>query len=768
MTRLKSLALAERANRVMPGGVSSPVRALTAVQDEPLIIDSALGARVLDADGASAIDYIGSWGAAIVGHAHPHVLQAVGRALRDGLGFGATTRLEIALAEEISRRVSVAEQVRFTCSGTEAVMSAVRLARAATGRSKLVTFAGCYHGHSDSVLHAAGSGLSTLEVVRPQGVPDSIATETVILPYNDVEAVESCFSENGSSLAAVIVEPVAGNMGVVPGRRDFMAALRNLTREHGSLLVFDEVMTGFRLARGGAIELTGIEPDLVTLGKVIGGGLPVAAFAGREKLMRLVAPRGPVYHAGTLAGSPPGMAAGLATLELLDADAYVRLEHSAARLATGLREIFERAGVVVQVQRVGSMLTAFFSTAPVANHSDARAADHETFAAFFRAMRLCGVLLPPSGYESWFVSLAHDDAIVDQTLAAAASALKILPNATPRVTHEPSAHVAPSVHTRVFDSVIDMMPHEGNPSPLVRINRLNPRPAFSLYAKLEWTNPFGSLKDRAAWEMLRDLEERGLVGPHAPGRGLVEPTSGNTGISLAVLAGLRGYRLRAVVPNRVPLEKKLLLRIAGADLEVINDELCPMPGLGDGSINLARSHARSQPGRYVMPNQYANHANVFAHRRTTAPEIWRQTRGTISHLFVSLGTCGTVTGLAGWLRERNPGLRVIAVQPSEGHDVPGLRNVSQLDATELFDASLIDEILEVEFEQAYVRALDLAQQEGLLAGPSSGLVLEGARRIIERDQALSGVGVMIFPDNVFKYAATMARHLPDLERGTAL
>jgi S-sulfo-L-cysteine synthase (O-acetyl-L-serine-dependent) len=317
--------------------------------------------------------------------------------------------------------------------------------------------------------------------------------------------------------------------------------------------------------------------------------------------------------------------------------------------------------------------------------------------------------------------------------------------------------------TRVYENVFEMMPSVANPTPLVRIGRLEPAPEFPLYAKLEWANPLGSVKDRAAWYMLRDLEERGEL---PEGRGLVEPTSGNTGISLAALASARGYRTRAVVPNKVPLEKKLLLRIAGAELDVVSDELCPAPGLGEGSINLARTHARAQPQRYVMPNQYENEQNVRAHYETTGPEIWRQTEGRVTHVFVTLGTCGTVTGVARFLRERKHDVRIIAVQPTEGHDVPGLRNVSQLGVSKLFDPTLIDEILEIDFELAYTRALDLIRTEGLPAGPSSGLVFEGARRIVERDRR--GFGVMIFPDSVFKYTTNMAKHIPSLMDGTQL
>src|ERR1051325_1318071 len=315
--------------------------------------------------------------------------------------------------------------------------------------------------------------------------------------------------------------------------------------------------------------------------------------------------------------------------------------------------------------------------------------------------------------------------------------------------------------TRVYDSVFELLPNVENPTPIVRVQRLNPVPGFELFAKLEWMNPFGSVKDRAAWEMLRDLEERGEVGQ---GRGIVEPTSGNTGISLAAMASARGYHMRAVVPNKIPLEKKLLLKIAGAELDVLNDELCPAPGLGDGSINLAKTHAKAQQKRYVMPNQYENLKNVEAHERTTGPEIWRQTEGRVTHLFVSLGTCGTVTGTSKFLREKNPRVKVIAVQPTEGHDVPGLRNVAQLGASKLFDASLIDDILEVDFKLAYTRALELCQNEGLLAGPSSGLILEGSQEIILRDK--TGFGVMIFPDGIFKYTSNMMKHIPGLGAGT--
>jgi cysteine synthase len=314
--------------------------------------------------------------------------------------------------------------------------------------------------------------------------------------------------------------------------------------------------------------------------------------------------------------------------------------------------------------------------------------------------------------------------------------------------------------SRVYDSVLEMLPNEENPSPLVRINRMNPAPGVDLFAKLEWMNPFGSVKDRAAAALIESLEAQGKLNAT---RGLVEPTSGNTGISLAAIASMKGYKMRAIVPQKVPDEKKVLLKIAGAELDVINDQMCPSPGMGEGSIGIAKTYAKAQPDRYVMPNQYENRANAEAHIRTTGPEIWRQTEGKITHFFTSLGTCGTVTGCATYLKAKNPSIKVIAVQPSEGHDVPGLRNMSELHVSKLFDASLIDEILEIDFEKAYTTALALCRSEGLFAGPSSGLIFEGARTVLSRAPGLtSGCAVMIFCDNIFKYVSSMTKHIPEL------
>ena len=423
-------SLAERAVQVMPGGVSSPVRALKAVGDAPLFVDRGSGAHVFDQDGNRLVDYLGSWGAAIVGHAHPSVIEAVERTARDGLSFGATHRLEVALAEEVIARVPAIEQVRFVCSGTEAVMSALRLARAATGRTTIIKFAGGYHGHSDALLTTAGSGVATLGLGDSPGVPRSTTRDTWSLAYNDVGALQQLFAEHGDEIACVILEPICGNMGVVPATPEFLRAARELTRAYGALLIFDEVMTGFRVAYGGAQQRTGIDADIVTLGKVIGGGLPVAAYAARASLMQRIAPLGDVYQAGTLAGNPVGMAAGLATLRLLDADAYARLEQTSAELASGIERALADNAIESCVQRVGSMLTVFFDSRPVVNYDDAARANHRAFAQFFRSMRKAGVLLPPSGYESWFVSLAHGPAEIQHTIDATARALLSLEQET--------------------------------------------------------------------------------------------------------------------------------------------------------------------------------------------------------------------------------------------------------------------------------------------------------------------------------------------------
>lgn len=415
-TNADSRTLAMRAALSMPGGVSSPVRALRAVGDSPIFIASGSGSRLTDTDGNTLIDYIGSWGAAIAGHSHPTVVEAVERAARDGLSFGATTRLEVDLAETVKDRVPGVEMVRFVCSGTEAVMSAIRLARAVTKRSTVMKFVGGYHGHGDSLLASSGSGVATFGFSDSPGVTAGTSRDTVALPYNDIGAVDEYFDHSGDSVACVIVEPVAGNMGVVPPRPGFLEGLRRITHAHGALLIFDEVMTGFRVARGGAQDLYGITADIVTLGKIIGGGLPVAAYAGKSQLMQQIAPAGPVYQAGTMAGNPIGMAAGLATLSLLTPRAYSELETRGAQLEAGLKTAFEQAGARGSVQRVGSMITAFFGVAEVRDFSGAQEGNPELFARCFRAMRQHGVLLPPGAFESWFISMAHGSDDISETL----------------------------------------------------------------------------------------------------------------------------------------------------------------------------------------------------------------------------------------------------------------------------------------------------------------------------------------------------------------
>jgi glutamate-1-semialdehyde 2,1-aminomutase len=424
VTTSRSHSLYAEAQRYMPGGVNSPVRAFRAVGGEPLFIARGEGPHIYDADGRRYIDYVLSWGALILGHAHPQVIGALQEAAERGISYGAPTALETELAKRVVEAVPSIEMVRFVNSGTEATMSALRLARAFTGRSKIIKFEGCYHGHADFLLVRAGSGVTTLGLPDSAGVPEAIAQDTLIAPYNDLQAVESLFSENRGDIAAVIVEPVAGNMGVIPPEPGFLEGMRKMTRAEGALLVFDEVITGFRVAYGGAQALYGITPDLTCLGKVIGGGLPVGAYGGRREIMEMVAPLGPVYQAGTLSGNPLSMTAGIETLKVLAQPGfYQRLEEKSARLAAGLRAAAEAARSPVFQTRVGSMFCTFFSAERVMDYASAKRSDSNRYALFFRAMLENSVYLAPSQFEAGFLSLAHSEQDIDRTIEAAEAAL---------------------------------------------------------------------------------------------------------------------------------------------------------------------------------------------------------------------------------------------------------------------------------------------------------------------------------------------------------
>ena len=415
----------ERASRVTPGGVHSPVRAFKAMGMEPVAIVEAKGAHVTDAEGRRLIDWIGAWGPALIGHAHPAVERALAEALPRGVLFGLASPKEVELAERITERVPGCDMVRFVVTGTEATMSAVRVARAATKRATIIKFAGAYHGHADMFLVSAGSGAATFGVPDSPGVTPGAAGDTAIARFNDLESVDRCFEQAKGGVAALIVEPVVGNMGCVPPEPGFLKGLRERCTRHGALLILDEVMTGFRVARGGAAERYGITPDLITLGKIIGGGLPLAAFGGSRSLMEMVSPAGPVYQAGTFAAHPLAVAAGLAELDVIDAThgLYDLLEQRGQRLETALRDAARAEGIPVSVQRVGSMWTLFFSDRPVRSWDDADAVDRGRFVKFFKGMLSRGVLLPPSPFESAFLSMAHDEAAIDHTIAAARASL---------------------------------------------------------------------------------------------------------------------------------------------------------------------------------------------------------------------------------------------------------------------------------------------------------------------------------------------------------
>jgi glutamate-1-semialdehyde 2,1-aminomutase len=416
ITDTKSSELYTRALQRLPGGVNSPVRAMRAIGRDPIFIERAEGAEIVDVDGNRYVDYVCSWGPLIHGHAHPEIVEAVVAAAHRGTTFGAPTAGEVDLAEEVSRRLPSVEMLRMTSSGTEASMSAIRLARAVTGRTKLLKFAGAYHGHVDGLLAEAGSGLATAGIPASPGVPESATHETVIVGWNDGEAVAKAFAEH--EFAAVLAEPYPANMGLVPPVEGFLELLRHQADVNGALLIFDEVITGFRVAEGGAQEREGVSPDLTVMGKVIGGGLPAAAYGGSRTLMERIAPAGDVYQAGTLSGNPLAVAAGLTTLRLLDDAAYMRLGSTTEALASGLRDAAAGAGVPVSVVSVPGLLTVFFSETPPRDYASAQACDHAAYAAWCRALLARGVYPPASQYEAWFPSLAHTSAHLDRTLDA--------------------------------------------------------------------------------------------------------------------------------------------------------------------------------------------------------------------------------------------------------------------------------------------------------------------------------------------------------------
>jgi len=423
MRTAKSVRLFSRATKLLPGGVDSPVRAFKSVGSSPLFIRRAYGARLEDVDGNTFIDYVMSWGPLIHGHAPPGLIRALHAAARNGTSFGAPSPLELDLAERVRRLMPSIERIRFVSSGTEATMSAARLARAATNREKIIKFEGCYHGHADAFLVQAGSGALTLGVPTSPGVTKGAAGDTILASYNDLESVRRAFDANPNRIAALIVEPIAGNMGVVPPADGFLRGLRELCDAQGALLIFDEVISGFRASRGGAQQLTGVRPDLTCLGKIIGGGLPVGAYGGRADLMELVSPAGPVYQAGTLSGNPIAMTAGIWCLDGLRPALYRKLAALGTRLAAGLAEAAREAGVAVQINGMGSILTPFFTDQPVRDFRSATSANTAHYARFFRGMLARGVYPPPSQFEAWFLSTAHTVNDVDRTIAAARGAM---------------------------------------------------------------------------------------------------------------------------------------------------------------------------------------------------------------------------------------------------------------------------------------------------------------------------------------------------------
>ena len=424
-----SSKLFERANELMPGGVNSPVRAFRGVGGTPRLIKSAKGAMITDVDGKTYIDYVGSWGPMILGHADDEIIEALREALSNGTSYGAPTELEIQMAEEVIDAVPSVEMVRMVNSGTEATMAAIRLARGVTGKNKIIKFEGCYHGHGDSFLVKAGSGVATLGLPDSPGVTDAVAQNTLTVPFNDVVALENIFAEH-TDIAAVIIEPVVGNMGCVPPKENYLQSVRSITTRHNALLIFDEVMTGFRIQRGGAQELYNVMPDITTLGKIIGGGLPVGAYGGSKELMRNIAPAGSIYQAGTLSGNPLAMTAGLVTLKRLrDKTVYEKLEQAGQRLCEGMSKAANEFGFETVTNRVGSMFTMFFTNETVTDWASASKSNRELFGKFFHAMLNEGVYLAPSQFEAGFTGLAHTDELIGKTIEAARNAFVTLAEA---------------------------------------------------------------------------------------------------------------------------------------------------------------------------------------------------------------------------------------------------------------------------------------------------------------------------------------------------
>ena len=414
------------AQKIIPGGVNSPVRAFRAVGGTPRFIREAVGSKIIDTEGREYIDYLASWGPMILGHSHPDVVAAIREAAGRGTSYGAPTEIEIGMARRIVDAFPSVEMVRMVSSGTEAAMTAIRLARGFTGRDRIIKFAGCYHGHADSLLVKAGSGVATLGIPGSPGIPPQLAELTITLPFNDSDAVQNAVARYGDELACIIVEPVAGNMGVVPPRPGFLETLREATHQSGSLLIFDEVITGFRLAYGGWQNLTGLIPDLTCLGKIIGGGLPVGALGGRREIMEYLAPTGPVYQAGTLSGNPIALSAGIATLDILRGKPYPALDAMASRLCSGMADLFRKKGLPFRINRVGSMFTLFFTAEEVVDFATASRSDTERFARFFQGMLEAGIYLAPAQFEAGFLSFAHTGEDIARTLAACEKALKTL------------------------------------------------------------------------------------------------------------------------------------------------------------------------------------------------------------------------------------------------------------------------------------------------------------------------------------------------------
>lgn len=786
----------EEAKRYIAGGVNSPVRSFKSVGGEPIFMKSGKGSKIYSEDGREFIDYCLSWGALILGHSHTKVIEGLKSAIDKGTSFGAPTRSETVLARFITDAMPSIERVRLTNSGTEAVMGAVRLARAYAKRDKIIKFDGAYHGHADYLLDCPG-------------VPQDFTRDTLRVPYNDIEKVKTLASRYKNEIACIIVEPVACNMGAVLPKDDFLSGLKDIAERERIILIFDEVITGFRLSYGGAQSVFKITPDLTCLGKIIGGGLPVGAFGGREDIMRLLAPEGPVVQAGTFSGNPVTVTAGIITLRILkEENPYEKLERLTKRLCEGMRSKAGESKLDLKINQIASIFSVFFTKEDVIDYRSVKRQDAESFKRFFHGLLKEGVYLSPSGYEALFLSTAHTAQDVDRTLKAVDKVfytlslpagrqgddkmgIAIILNGKKEEIKEgmniagllQDKNIRPEVVTvELNDSIVDRSRYKktalkdkdriefvyymggGTPfsdrvadnileliceTPMVRLNKVVKPGMAKIIAKLENFNPGGSVKDRICLSMIEDAEKKGLI---KKGGTIIEPTSGNTGIGLAMVAAVKGYRCVLTLPETMSLERIYILKAYGAEVVLT-------PGIDGmkGAIKRAEQLHKKMPHSF-MPQQFKNLANPEIHRRTTANEILKAVGGTkIDAFVIGVGTGGTITGVGEILKKKNPNVKIVAVEPKSSAVLSGnpagphkIQGIGAGFVPKVLDKNIIDAIIQVSDDDAFNTSRILAKEEGLFVGISAGAAAWAAFKVA-KELGEGKLVVTVFPDTGERY-----------------